>query len=213
MGDLEEKMASAFELFDKGEYKKAEVLYTACLREVKDKHSEKYNHILHMLGFVKASLNKFSEAREIYSEHRDLARSVGDVEEEAMALHQLGMTERMGKNFEEALHFFQTELQLLEKHGLDSDLKRSANLYEQGYIHLQLRQLEEAKELMKKSLESAEHSGDPIAIGCALRGLGEIYKAQRKKERADKYFSKAIAAFQKAGDLIAVKEVEELQKA
>lgn len=213
MGDLEEKMASAFELFDKGEYKKAEVLYTACLEKVKDKHSDEYIQVLHGLGFVKACLNKFSEAREIYRELRELARKEGDVEEEAIALHQLGMTERMAKNFEEALHIIQTEFQLLEKHGLDSDLKRSANFYEQGYIHLQLRQLEEAKELMKKSLESAEHSGDPIAIGCALRGLGEIYKAQRKKERADKYFSKAIAAFQKAGDLIAVKEVEDLQKA
>jgi hypothetical protein len=58
--------------------------------------------------------------------------------EEAIAIHQMGMVERMAKNYEKALHHFDEELRLLSDHGLDNYLKLSANFYERAIFFTKL---------------------------------------------------------------------------
>ena len=92
----------------------------------------------------------------------------------------------------------------------DDALARSANLYEQGYVSMKLHDFSPTEKNMLSALDFAEKSNDPISIGCAYRGLGEILKASEKAEDAAVYFEKAITAFQKAGDTYGVEEVKEL---
>ena len=75
---------------------------------------------------------------------------------------------------------------------------------------MKLHDLPLAEKNMLSALDFAEKSNDPISIGCAYRGLGEILKASEKAEDAAVYFEKAIIAFQKAGDTYGVEEVKEL---
>ena len=112
------------------------------------------------------------------------------------------MTERMAGAYDKAMDLFLQEDALIEKFFPDDALARSANLYEQGYVSMKLHDFSPA--------DFAEKSNDPISIGCAYRGLGEILKASEKAEDAAVYFEKAITAFQKAGDTYGVEEVKEL---
>jgi tetratricopeptide (TPR) repeat protein len=210
MNRLKRQISYAFELFDKGEILKSETIYLECLNEISDGMSIEYKQVLHGLGYVKCQLKKFDEARSIYNELRNLANRDGDITEESIAIHQLGMVERMAENYNEALHLFELELSLLENYSLLSDLSLATNFYEQGYVRLMKKEIVLAEEFMKKSLDHAKLSGDPICLGCSYRGLGEIYKAKVDVIAAVDYFNLAITSFRKGNDLEAVKEVEDL---
>ena len=72
--------------------------------------------------------------------------------------------------------------------------------------------LELAKQLMNQALQLAIQSNDNVCLGCAYRGLGEIYCAKGEEILAKQYFQNAREAFEKANDKIAVQEINQLLK-
>lgn len=210
MDQIRKKITVAFELFDQGKLQNAEKLYDECLAELTGGRSSEYKHVLHGMGYVKAHLNKFTEAREAYRELLHLAEEEQDKEEQAVALHQLGMVERMAGNLDEAFAYFQREHQRIEDIEENKPLMLAANYYEQGYLHLLKNDETLAEDLMNQSLDYAKMSGDPIAIACAYRGLGEIYLKSDERNQARKFLQLAIRYFKKENDFQAIKEIEML---
>lgn len=212
MNELNKKIYDAFQLFDNGEYRKAEQLYEYCLHKRDHLDINEYQEILHGIGYVKAYLKKFTEAQNCYKELLRIAKECGNIEDEAIALHQLGMVERMAENYSEALAFFNKELLLRKKYQLDHDLSLSAIFYEFGYIHFLINELDKAEVWMEKSLYYAQLCGDYVCLGCSYRGLGEIYKMNDDINRSTKSFNDAIHAFTTANDWKAVEEVKTLME-
>ena len=129
-----------------------------------------------------------------------------------IAIHQLGMVERMANCYEEAYKLFQLEAKLLKDYKIESSLNWSANYYEKGYVELLMNNLELAEKLMNKSLHFAIQSEDNVCLGCAYRGFGEIYRAKGEEVLAKQSFQHAREAFEKANDKIAVQEINQLLK-
>lgn len=86
----------------------------------------------------------------------------------------------------------------------------SANFYETGYIKLKQAHYAEAETELKCSLEAAYSSGNMECIGCAYRGLGDLYTEMGICDLSSEMYKKAIEAFALANDLFAVQEVKEL---
>lgn len=95
----------AFEAFDSGELDRAVSLYQECLRLLGPDDPE-YEPALHMLGFAWARQGEFEEARRCYAELLARSQAEGDPGRESVALHQLGMVERLAGHFEAADRFF-----------------------------------------------------------------------------------------------------------
>ena len=93
----------------------------------------------------------------------------------------------------------------------EDHLRIATNLYEQAYVNMKSGELELAENIMMQSLEHAQIADDTMCIGCAYRGLGEIMDLCGKNALAQEYFDQAIEAFKIAGDIIAVKEVEDMR--
>lgn len=201
-----DKLTRAFDLFDNGKLFEAEELYNECLRNF-EKTSDEYKTALHGLGFVKASQEEYNQARKIYIELRKIEQSNINAQGEHVAIHQLGMVERMSKNYKKAQELFEEELKLLMDFKPDFQVGFAANYYEQGFILLKRNILEKAEELMMQSLQYSKRSGDPICMGCSLRGLGEVFMAKRENEKAMTYFLKSIKAFKEGNDEVAVNGV------
>ncbi|MEH7239386.1 tetratricopeptide repeat protein [Bacillus sp. JJ1562] len=101
MSLLNEQLNRAFELFDKGLLNEAEALNNGCLEKINDTNSNEYVQVLHGLGYVKAALNNYEEARSYYKELIN-ALNNGEKMDNCIAVHQLGMIERMPSCFDEA---------------------------------------------------------------------------------------------------------------
>lgn len=207
---LKEQLNQAFELFDKGYLGEAEELYNECLRKISNTNSDEYTQGLHGLGYVMVSLCKYDEARSHYNELIKIALSNEDKVNHCIAIHQLGMVERMAEKFDEALKLFQSEADLLGKYKIESALNWSANFYEQGYVNLKMKNLKKAEHLMGESLKFAKKSEDNVCIGCAYRGYGEIYQAKGNKLLAKQSFHYAKEIFKEANDNIAIQEIDKL---
>jgi len=207
---LKEQIDQAFELFDRGCLVEAEELYNKCLSKIETPNSNEYTQVLHGLGYVKAGLKKFDEARSHYKELITIALSKKDKVNHFIAVHQLGMVERMAENYDESLNIFQLEAKLLKDYKIDSLISWSANYYEQGYVILKMGNIESAQQFMDQSLQCARRSEDAMSIGCAYRGFGEIYQAKGDSLSAKQSFHNAKEAFKRANDNIAIQEIDKL---
>jgi tetratricopeptide (TPR) repeat protein len=191
----------AWALFEEGKLEQAEQLYRQQL-EANPKHEA----ALHGLGYVLAEQKRFEEAEGCYLELLNLARHRNDPIASHRAIHQLGMVQRIAGRYEEALVSFQTEAEIM----LNEPLAISANAYEQGYIHLKLGDYAEAEGWMEKAVQNALASGDKIALGCALRGTGELFLAMGILRDAQGFLEQAKAAFLEGNDPKGAADVEGL---
>lgn len=207
---LEEKLNEAFALFDQGRLNEAELLYNECLNVVEDRNADEYTQILHGLGYVKAAQKNYDAAREHYSELMDIAIANVQKMDHCVAVHQLGMVERMAGCYDKAEQLFQIEAKLLKEYGITSTVNWSANYYEQGYIALMQNKMELAEKFMKESLNFAKESADDVCLGCAYRGLGEFYVANNQETLAKDSFQYALEAFERVKDVLAIQELKEL---
>lgn len=206
---MQERLAEAWRLFDIGEYVASEEIYRECLKEVNENDYDSYASVLMGLIYTQSFLEKYDNAKNYAKQLIELAPNE---EELHIALHQAGMVERMGGNFDDALKLFLQEEEVIHKAFPTDDLRIAANLYEQAYVNMKKSALALAEDIMMRSLKYAKTSGDAMCIGCAYRGLGEIMNLRGRDELAQEYFGQAIEAFKVAGDMIAVEEVEKMKR-
>lgn len=201
---IEENLTKAWQLFDIGKWASAEEIYLECYEQIDVSDHEHYEAVLMGLIYVESYMEKYDEARNYAKLLLEVAR---DEEARHIALHQTGMIERMAGEYENAMALFLLEAEVIAEAFPEDDLRIATNLYEQGYCHMKMCEMDLAEEKMQLALAYAIKSEDGICIGCAYRGLGEIMKTCRKPEQAKNYFNQAIEAFEAAGDSIAVDEV------
>ena len=204
---MKERIAEAWGLFDIGDFATSEAIYLECLESVNEDDYDTYASILMGLIYTQSYQGKYEEARGLAGR---LIKIAPNDEEKHIALHQAGMVERMAGQYEKALNLFCQEEEVIHMAFPEDDLRVAANLYEQSYVNMKRGSLNLAEQIMMSSLEHAQKAEDAMCIGCAYRGLGEIMKQSRRVVLARDYFESAIEAFEKAGDDIAVKEVEDM---
>jgi tetratricopeptide (TPR) repeat protein len=157
----------------------------------------------HGLVYVFAKTGRFEEARAECDLLQLEARATQNPEAEYIALHQLGMVERMAENYVTALEIFMREADLIAK--LDHPpLAVSANAYEQGILRAKLGQLAEARDWLGTALEAAQLAGDAIAEACAYRGLSEVAANDTMRLA---FLRQSLGAFERSDDAIGASEI------
>lgn len=207
---IEQLLNEAFEAFDDDRLDDAEQLYREALALIEEQDSQDYRNALHMLAFVKSHQKAFAEARRIYTSLRSDALRRSDKAAEAIALHQLGMVERLAEEYEAAISLFEEEFALRKKHLSDDYIGFSANLYEQGYVAFLTGGLDKAHALLFQALRYGEDAWDHRCVACAFRGLGEIEAARRNLVEAHRYFLRSMREFRQAGDERGALEIKPL---
>lgn len=155
------------------------------------------------MGYAACALERFEEAREAC--RTLLAEAEGDMRH--IALHQLGMVERLAGELPRALALFEQELALLSP---EDAAALSANGYERALLRLKLGCVAEAETLAAQALDEAQRSGDAVCIGCAWRLMGEIAARQNRPDAAAQAWRESMQAFLRAGDPVGAQEVQRL---
>ncbi|HFR3770259.1 TPA: tetratricopeptide repeat protein [Streptococcus suis] len=203
---MDNAMDKAWELFFEGKVVEAKQLLE---KEYQVETCLDYA-VLNLFAYLYLEEENFGKALLACQRYVQLSRDEKDVEQEHIGLHQLAMVYRSQGNFKKALELIEEEAALLAIDFSEDKLKWSVNEYEQGYLRLQLGELESAQHFMKRSLENALMTDDLIAQACAYRGLGEIYATNTATTLAEQAFEQSITAFEEAGDDIGANEVREL---
>lgn len=205
---IEQLLNEAFQAFDNDQLDQAERLYRQVIALIEDVNSDDYRNALHMLAFVKSHQGDFDEAHQIYTSLRLGALKREDKTAEAIALHQLGMVERLVGEYGAAISLFEEEFALRSKHLPDDYSGFSANLYEQGYVTFLRGDLDGAHKLLFEALGFAGDAWDYACAACAFRGLGEVEVARHNLVEARQYFLKSMREFRHAGDERGTNEVK-----
>jgi tetratricopeptide (TPR) repeat protein len=207
---ISQLLNEAYEAFDNDQLDEAERLYRKVIALIGAQDSDEYRNALHMLAFVKSHQGDFAEARQIYTSLRADAVNREDGPSEAIALHQLGMVERLAGEYGTAISLFEEEFALRSKCLPVDYAGLSANLYEQGYLAFLTGDLDRAYTLLLQALRYAEDDWDHMCAACASRGLGEVEAARRNLVKARRYFLMSTHDFRQAGDERGALQVEHL---
>lgn len=158
------------------------------------------------LGYALAHEGLFGEAREVYAGLRS-AHAGGAWEH--IAVHQLGMVERLAGDHRAALHLFTQESGLIG--GLPEEqraFKRAVNGYELGVCHLALGEVAQARTALAAALADARTADDPMTLGCVHRARGDFAAQTGDRDTARAEYAGAYAAFLEADDERAATEVQ-----
>ena len=115
------------------------------------------------------------------------------------------MVEREEEHFQKAYELIMTEAAIITEHFPNDVLKKSVNLYEQGYLQFKLGNIHLAEELLQETLNLAsagQRQMMPVIHACAYRGLAEVRLAKGDIKTAKSDAQKALACFEKAGDTV-----------
>ncbi len=206
-------LANAYHAFDESQFENAEALYQRVIATIPDRKSALYRHAAHMLAFARAHRGDYEGARTLYRELRAEAKARGDIESEHVALHQLGMVERLAENYDHALELFHEEFVLIRNNLDDAELSLSANLFEQGTIAYLRGEFGRAHKMLHEALDYANRAQDAMCRALALRGLAQLSQRQGDRATARAQYLGSVVAFKQAGDERAARDVEEKLRA
>ena len=198
----EEQLQKAWEALFDGQYHLAKQL-------VYQIEQDNYS-TLNLKAYIALEEKDFALARQFLKDYYAQAVSEKNLEEQHIGLHQLAMVEREEEHFQKAYDLIMTEAAIIIEHFPDDVLKKSVNLYEQGYLQFKLGNICLAEELLQATLNLALQTDDLINHACAYRALAEVMLAKRDIKRAKLYAQKALACFEKAGDGVGATELKGL---
>ncbi|MBB4825123.1 tetratricopeptide (TPR) repeat protein [Sporosarcina luteola] len=202
--DVKQALGEAFRLFDAGELDESESIYYRCLEKAESKEDEL--NALHGLGYALAMKGEWPEALACYEKLQSRAQKEGNVLDEVIVLHQIGMVHRMSGAYDLAIETLSKELVQRETKLPEDHVGFSAVAYEFGYIALARKRVADAFRYFREALREGELAGCGICIGCAQRGLGQTYEAAGELDIAHDHFMRSAEAFERGGDAQAADE-------
>ena len=149
-------------------------------------------------------------ARQFLKDYYAQAVSEKNLEKQHIGLHQLAMVEREEEHFQKAYDLIMVEAEIITDHFPDDLLKKSVNLYEQGYLQFKLGNICLAEELLQATLNLALQTNDLINHACAYRALAEVMLAKKDINMAKSYVQQALTCFEEAGDRVGATDLKDL---
>lgn len=198
----EEQLQKAWQALFDGQYQLAKQL-------VYQIEQDNYS-TLNLKAYIALEEKDFALAHQFLKDYYAQAVSEKNLEEQHIGLHQLAMVEREEEHFQKAYDLIMTEATIITEHFPDDVLKKSVNLYEQGYLQFKLENIHLAEELLQETLNLALQTDDLVNHACAYRALAEVMLAKRDIKRAKLHAQKALACFEKAGDGVGATELKGL---
>lgn len=198
----EEQLQKAWQALFDGQYQLAKQL-------VSQIDQDNYS-TLNLKAYIALEEKDFALARQFLKDYYAQAVSEKNLEEQHIGLHQLAMVEREEEHFQKAYDLIMVEAEIITDHFSDDLLKKSVNLYEQGYLQFKLGNICLAEELLQATLNLALQTDDLINHACAYRALAEVMLAKKDINMGKSYVQQALTCFEEAGDRVGATDLKGL---
>ncbi|MFN6571582.1 tetratricopeptide repeat protein [Dendronalium sp. ChiSLP03b] len=140
-----------------------------------NRDNKKYSTALNYLGIAYRFLGNYQQSIEFHQQHLQIAREIGERNEEGAALGNLGNAYHALGQFHLAIEFYQQHLQITRETGERNG--ESIALGNLGNAYHALGQFQKAVELYQQHLQIAREIGDRNGQGSSLNNLGNAYRS------------------------------------
>ncbi len=150
------------------------------------------------IGVIRRNLGQPTKALPLFTEARALAAQYDFPTIEADALHKIGVTYLLLKDFESALEFGKKEVALWNQ--LDNQRGLAAALNFLGLTHLNRNEFEEAETKLDSALKLGEALNDTSLMYKPLVNLADLFITQEKPEAAIPLIERSLTMSKKSGN-------------
>ena len=154
--------------------------------------------LLSALGLAYHSLGQVEKAIEYHQQALDIAKEIGDREDEGANLGNLGLAYTNLGQIEKAIEYLQLALDIAKETGCRSS--EGIYLGSLGLAYYSLGQTEKAIGYYKQALDIAKETGYRESEGHQLGNLGITYAHLRRTEKAIGYYKQALDIAKEIGD-------------
>lgn len=162
------------------------------------KENHKYQALLTTLGTAYYWLGQYQQAIIIRQQSLEVARKIGDRQEEAKSLHNLGTVYNLLGQYQRVIELYQQSLEIARD--LGDRQHEGKSLSGLGTAYYWMGQYQRAILIRKQSLEIAREIGDRQGEAIALSGLGAAYSLLEQYQRAIEFHEKQLEIVRDLGD-------------
>lgn len=176
-----------------GRFESADKLLAEALKRLPQGDEAERAKILANLGAVYSRLEQFSKAEKAYSESLSIEKRLGDRNNCALMLHNLGMLYSIQGRDDDALRHLQQAQELI-KFSPTADSQVAAQLLNGiGVIYYRRKNNGKAETYFNQALKTVSSSGIKFDTAGILNNLGAVYVEQHKYRQAEATLQRVLA--------------------
>lgn len=142
------------------------------------------------IGNVHRSLNRFSEAIDVFKQAIEIAKDIEDFQSEGLLLYRIALSFFDITDFNKALEYSLKSANLLIINNIENELADTYNFI--GYIHYSLKNSDLAQEYYQKAYSLYLKETDIKGMSSTLNNLGIIFNEKKDNTKALEYYSKSL---------------------
>ncbi len=179
-----------------------ELLSTAENFPQRDKEAQRINvSLLYQLGRLYISLGKWQDAMEGLEKARKISEALGDQDNVALVLRNIGLIHYSRGNFALALTHYEQAWKIFQSLDKQTGVASVARtLHDIGLIHYSRGNFAAAQTHFEQARKTFEVIGDQSGVADVLHNIGRIHHSQGNFAAALAYYEQAQKIFEEIGD-------------
>ncbi|MEO0769684.1 MAG: tetratricopeptide repeat protein, partial [Cyanobacteria bacterium J06649_4] len=181
-------LANAYSATGRGRYQ----LTVNAASDEETYQAERYEDLTQLLeqGFELVQRSQLKSANTVYENALVIALELGDRENEAGILNNIGLALHGQGNYLQALDYYEQSLEIAKEiENIEMELLIQANI---GTVYLSQGNFAQSLDTFEQNLEAARSLGDRVTESIALINTGGVYLTQGSYAEATAYFEQAL---------------------
>jgi tetratricopeptide (TPR) repeat protein len=179
--------------YDAGHFASAATLFEAALAQVPQVDESERAKILANLGAAYARQEELSKAEKVYWESLSISKRLGEKDDYALMLHNLGMLYSRKGNNDDALRLLNQARGII-KSNPNPDIRVATEVLNgTGIIFYRRGNNGKAMTFFNQALQAASAPGVQFDVAGILNNLGAVYIAQHNYRQAEEILQRALA--------------------
>jgi tetratricopeptide (TPR) repeat protein len=175
-----------------GRFDRAEKLLTEALRLLPQRDEAERARILANLGSIYSRLEQFSKAEKAYSDSLSISKRLGDSNNCALMLHNLGMLYSIQGRDDDALRHLKQAQESVKSKTVDSQVAAQL-LNGIGIVYYRRKNYGKAETYFNQALQKVSSTGIKFDTAGILNNLGAVYVEQHRYPQAEETLQRSLA--------------------
>ncbi|NOU17885.1 MAG: tetratricopeptide repeat-containing sensor histidine kinase [Bacteroidales bacterium] len=151
-----------------------------------------------LVGKAYRNIKRFSDAIDSYKEAYEVAKEIGDFNNEGTLLFKIANVYYDINDLNKALEYAIKSANIFIANNIELDKAKAYNFI--GYVHMVLKNNDLAEEYYEKAYNLYLKGNDLVGLSVALNNLGVMYSTNKNNQKAIEFYSKSLVYAKQQND-------------